>query len=232
LGSAPELGRELSIGAVPDWTILSRMRRGLRSPVLVTLMLFGAGCGRAAEPASSPALDSAPPAPAAAPGETGSLTDLDALEHDLTVSEERLNQYLERREQSRETAIALSDQEARGESKKAEKPKSSAASGGGEYAQPPPAAAPRPARKRADDRPADAAEAAPAAPTTAPVPESEPVGSACDLACRAFGSMQRSADRICSIAGEGDQRCRRARERVADANARISSAQCVCQTDE
>jgi hypothetical protein len=194
-------------------------------------MLFGAGCGRAAEPASAPVLDAAPPAPATAPGETESLTDLDALEHDLTVSEERLNQYLASREQSRETAIALRDEEARGESK-AEKPKSSAASGGGEYAQPPPAAAPRPARKRADDRPADAAEAAPAAPTTAPEPESEPVGSACDLACRAFGSMQRSADRICSIAGENDQRCRRARERVADANARISSAQCVCQTDE
>jgi hypothetical protein len=204
------------------------MRRSLRSPILVTLMLFGAGCSRSA-PASAPVLDAAPPAPAAPPGETQSLTDLDALEHDLTVSEERLNQYLESRERSRETAIALRDEEARGESK-AEKPKSSAGSGGREYAQPPPAAAPRPARKRADDRPADAAEAAPAAPTTAPEPE--PVGSACDLACRAFGSMQRSADRICSIAGENDQRCRRARERVADANARISSAQCVCQTDE
>jgi hypothetical protein len=193
-------------------------------------MWFGAGCGRAGEPASAPVLDPAPPpAPAAvAPGETEAVTDLDALEHDLTVSEERLNQYLASREQSQQTAIAMRDDN---ESKKAEKPKSSAPSGGAGYAQPPPAA-PKPARKRAEERPADAAEAAPAAPATAPEPESEPVGSTCDLACRAFGSMQRSADRICAIAGESDERCRRARGRVADASTRILGAQCLCQNDE
>jgi hypothetical protein len=185
-------------------------------------MLFGAGCGRAAEPASPPMLDAAPPAPVAA--ESASM-DLDALERDLSVSEERLNQYLARREEPRESAITLRDD---GEGKK-EKPRGSATSGGPGYAQPPPAAAPRPARRRAEEeRPADSA----AAEAPASAAESEPAENACDLACRAFGSMQRSADRICAIAGEGDARCRRARERVADASARISSAQCTCQNVE
>lgn len=191
-------------------------------------MLFGAGCGRAAEPASAPVLDASPPPSPPAAAEAEAITDLDALEHDLSVSEERLNLYLASREESRETAVALRDDS---ESKKAEKPKSSAPSSGAGYAQPPPAAAPRPPRKRAEERPADAAEAAPA-PATPAEPEAEPVGSACDLACRAFGSMQRSADRICAIAGESDERCRRARGRVADASSRISGAQCVCQNDE
>lgn len=175
-------------------------------------------------------LDAAPsPAPVAA---ESASTDLDALERDLSVSEERLNQYLARREAPRQSAITLRDDS---EGKKAEKPKGSATSAGPGYAQPPPAAAPRPARKRVEDeRPADAAAAeAPAAESESESePEPEPVENACDLACRAFGSMQRSAERICSIAGEGDARCRRARERVADASARISSARCACQNVE
>ncbi len=172
-------------------------------------------------------LDAAPPPAPVAASESAS-TDLDALERDLSVSEERLNQYLARREEPRQTAITLRDDH---EGKKAEKPKGSATSGGAGYAQPPPAAAPRPARKRAEEeRPADSAAAE--APASAPESESEPVENACDLACRAFGSMQRSADRICAIAGEGDARCRRARERVADASARISSARCTCQNTD
>jgi hypothetical protein len=38
--------------------------------------------------------------------------------------------------------------------------------------------------------------------------------SRCDRACRALASMQRSADRLCSLAGESDQRCDNVRHRV------------------
>ena len=174
-------------------------------------------------------LDAAPPPGAPARAEQPeALSDLDALEHDLSRNEERLNQYLASREGEQE-AIALRDDS---ESKQAQKRKGSATSGGAGYAQPPPASAPKPARKRAEERPADAEGAAPASPAGGPEAKTESVANACQLACRAFGSMQRSADRICAIAGESDERCRRARERVGAASARISSARCACQDDD
>jgi len=39
-------------------------------------------------------------------------------------------------------------------------------------------------------------------------------GDRCAIACRALGSMQRSADRLCSLTGEEDDRCESVRQRV------------------
>ncbi len=44
-------------------------------------------------------------------------------------------------------------------------------------------------------------------------------------ACRALSSMRRSADHLCSLAGERDGRCEDARARVTGATSRVS-AQC------
>ncbi|MCC6217450.1 MAG: hypothetical protein IT376_21515 [Polyangiaceae bacterium] len=49
----------------------------------------------------------------------------------------------------------------------------------------------------------------------------------CELACRALGSLERSADRICQLDG-GGPRCRAARDRVADARARVRAACGAC----
>jgi hypothetical protein len=72
------------------------------------------------------------------------------------------------------------------------------------------------AKEKAPTRPAP--QAAPAAP--APTP--------CADACRAFGSMQRSAGRICELTANDQERCTRARERVRAAETRIAQAGCVC----
>lgn len=50
----------------------------------------------------------------------------------------------------------------------------------------------------------------------------------CFIACSALGSMQRSAERVCSLAGEDDTRCVGARDRVASATARVSAACPAC----
>ncbi len=52
-----------------------------------------------------------------------------------------------------------------------------------------------------------------------------PNGEACATACRALSSMRRSADHLCSLAGERDGRCEDARARVTGATSRVS-AQC------
>jgi hypothetical protein len=81
-----------------------------------------------------------------------------------------------------------------------------------------------------------------AAPSSAPAPvnadEKAPARSAagaapgaptpCADACRAFGSMQRSAGRICELTSNDHERCTRARERVRTAETRLTQAGCVC----
>lgn len=49
----------------------------------------------------------------------------------------------------------------------------------------------------------------------------------CEHACRALESLERSADRICELDGDGP-RCRAARDRVADARARVRTACGAC----
>jgi hypothetical protein len=91
----------------------------------------------------------------------------------------------------------------------AEKPK-----GEQEAAAPSSAPAPVNADEKAPAR--SAAGAAPGAPTP------------CADACRAFGSMQRSAGRICELTGNGQDRCTRARARVRAAETRLTQAGCIC----
>jgi len=52
-------------------------------------------------------------------------------------------------------------------------------------------------------------------------------GPRCDHACHALRSLERSADRICELDGDGP-RCRAARDRVADARSRVRAACGAC----
>lgn len=45
--------------------------------------------------------------------------------------------------------------------------------------------------------------------------------SPCEIACRALSSMKRSADHVCEISSEQDERCSRAQNRVAQAGERV-----------
>jgi hypothetical protein len=48
-------------------------------------------------------------------------------------------------------------------------------------------------------------------------------GDACSIACRALGSMERSAARLCELAGDGE-RCDAAKARVKSASDRVHGA--------
>ncbi|MBK8256876.1 MAG: hypothetical protein IPK82_29915 [Polyangiaceae bacterium] len=63
------------------------------------------------------------------------------------------------------------------------------------------------------------AKGAPAAPM-----QSDP----CLVACAALASMKRSADHVCSMAGEGDAACSGARTRVSRATERVTAACPAC----
>jgi hypothetical protein len=159
------------------------------------------------------------PAP---PPSSEQQSELDTLEHDLAVSEQRLAGYLAGR--SSELRVEISKDEAASGREESETSKSADAPAT-QLGRP---TAARP--KKRDDRPADSAgAAAPAPPPKAPEPGA---GSVCDLACQALSSMQRSAGRICSIVGESDPRCARARARVEDAVGRISRANCACRAND
>lgn len=91
--------------------------------------------------------------------------------------------------------------------------------------------------------PGDRAQPAPpsAAPsaTTAPAPRaSEAAGDQgaqslsvdpCVTACRALASMSRSAEHVCGLAGEADERCASARFRVSGAEGRVRSQCPACR---
>jgi hypothetical protein len=101
--------------------------------------------------------------------------------------------------------------------------------------QPTPSGAPADMQKSEEKAPAPAAGApaaadkAPAEPeSAAAAPPPPPAPSPCADACRAFGSMQRSAGRICELAGNENDRCTRARDRVRTAEARLGQAGCAC----
>jgi hypothetical protein len=55
------------------------------------------------------------------------------------------------------------------------------------------------------------------------------VGSnGCNRVCRAIGSMRRSVDAICRLAGDEDDRCKRARDAVERNNKRVADSGCGC----
>lgn len=55
-------------------------------------------------------------------------------------------------------------------------------------------------------------------------------GSVCEGACRAYSSMQRSASRLCDLAGNDDPRCVNAKERLGRARERVQSACPMCDS--
>jgi hypothetical protein len=154
---------------------------------------------------------------ASSPG-AGSWTEMDALEHDLRVSEQNLDAQLARKQQ-----IALAE-------------RSEPESTSGRFATPPPSApgkapAGQPARPRGDHnagKPAAAAPAPESEPAAAPEGHGYLVGSPCDIACRALGSMRRSAERLCALAGGDHPRCQQANIRVSAATDRVRQAGCLC----
>jgi hypothetical protein len=176
------------------------------SPALERLFWLSAvlgstvGCAaNAATPAQAPI--EAVPGPART-SETRGLTELDALEHDLEVSEQRLEQHLA----AGQPAPADEQVEASGA-----QPSS---------AEPPPAPPPPPpgaAGQRAPERKASRAETS-----------TDRGQGACRLSCRALASMRRAAEGICDLA-PGNVRCIAAKARVDRGAERVADAGCVCE---
>lgn len=52
--------------------------------------------------------------------------------------------------------------------------------------------------------------------------------SACSRVCRALGSMRRSVDAICRLAGDSDARCKDARGVLDKSGRRVEGAGCSC----
>jgi hypothetical protein len=53
--------------------------------------------------------------------------------------------------------------------------------------------------------------------------------AACRRVCAALGSMRRSAEAICQLAGEDEPRCENARKLLDDSTHRVQGAGCACQ---
>lgn len=176
--------------------------------VLVVPLLLQAGCAAAPRPESAAPAPAPEPAPAP-PLPTLNLTELEALEHDLSESEARLDEELARQ------ATAT------------------------EFSEPPAAEPAEPQKSADSAGPAQAGGTAPSRPRPAPEapsrsatgPESGKLGSPCDLGCRALASMQRAQVRICEIVGP-NERCQRATERVQAAVERVRAGGCECRPDD
>jgi hypothetical protein len=146
-------------------------------------------------------------APQTAP-RSDALSELDSLEQELEVDERRLFASLEDRRastQSQAEGAAIP---------------SGTMPEGAQPAPAPPSQAPAPERPSADG----ASEGESAAPPTR-------VMTSCDMACRSFLSMRRSAVRICELTSETHERCARAKERVGRARDQLSAARCDCATE-
>jgi hypothetical protein len=183
-----------------------------------TAALFVA-CGG---PQYVPVTTSAPP-PAQVPAAPSrqQLTDLDALQHDLELSERRLFDELDR-----QRALASAEPAPEPKPKAGEEPPAPAAA---EPARPGKAQSPRkptstrsPPPPETRERDTDSDEV--------PAPRAAATGSPCDLACRALASMRRAAGGICAITGPSDERCLAAQERVKASTAEVERARCVCAT--
>jgi hypothetical protein len=194
------------------------IRRKSTSTAIAFAALFVA-CGG---PQYVPMTTSAPP-PAQVPAAPSrqQLTDLDALQYDLELSERRLFAELDR-----QRAFASSQPVPDSKTKAAEEPPPLPPA-------PPPAEPARPGKAQSPRKPT---MAGPPPPETrerdpdadeAPAPRAA-MGSPCDLACRALASMRRAADGICAITGPSDGRCVAAQERVKVSTAEVERARCVC----
>ena len=178
------------------------------------LVLGTTGCARHyADPVE-------PPAPGQAPSGTSlgspARNELDSLEHELAIQEQRVADYL---------AAGRAEFDRRSQGELARDLRKSEAS------EEPTTLAPQRARPAAPKRERGAGPADPEDTASAETASPEGSGDACDLACRALSSMRRSADRICAIAGDDDPRCTHARARVEDASSRVARASCACSED-
>lgn len=85
---------------------------------------------------------------------------------------------------------------------------------------PPPPTAPAPPKAAPPrDKPADAE-------AKKELEHDELAMSPCAVACRAYQSMRRAAEVVCREVGEENERCRAARDAVADARDRVSTCGC------
>src|SRR5690606_22804356 len=192
-----------------------------------TSLIFAvAGCGGLARPAEqSP--QSPPPAQAPAeqpateptgPAPSAAASELQALEHELAVSAQQLEQ-----------ALALRKRAARVESESADEGGPPAERADDDAAPSPPSSASAPARPRRSRPSAARAPARPRRPPArsggAPAPRDAEaraagVSAGCELACRALASMRSAAQGICRLTGDAAAECTRARERVHSAEQR------------
>lgn len=199
-----------------------RTRRWAGFGLLASLVL-GSGCGQSTPVPAAPDDTTAQApgeiqAPAAAPHPDDGQSELDALWHDLRVQKERVDRELARKEQ-----LAV----ARAEEAERDAPAAEAA--------PPPApktrAPAQPSKKKAASGAGAPSEPAAAAPRDADrETSSDWVGSPCDTACRALASMERSAERICALAGETNARCESARTLVKESRERVQASGCWCRS--
>ena len=90
-------------------------------------------------------------------------------------------------------------------------PASPGAGSSGQRSADAPSEAPERDTKKLSDKEAGGGEAAP---------------TPCQTACRALSSMQRAAESVCRLAGDGDERCVGAKKRVENAKVRV--AHCGC----
>lgn len=161
------------------------------------------------------------PAPLGPPAlDEAEQSELEALDLDLVQA----NKHLEEQLQRKRSDYYRADAEVSGEDEPAEVPEPSKPEHGGKKNKP---------RAQGD---AGGGETKPG--TTPPAPEPKdrgardrPIGlrgSPCDLACRALHSMERSAERICALAGESSERCQKAKRMVQQATQRVRDAGCQC----
>ncbi len=165
-------------------------------------------------PSDGEAPTEAPPPPPEQP--RSQVSELEALDLDLQQANKHLEEQL-RRKQS-EHYRAATEGRSEGEQKTPNKPVA------------PPKKKPNIAQGGATEKPPSADPAVPERDKDAEATD-RPVGvrgSPCDLACRALKSMERSAQRICAIAGDSSERCQKARRTVARANERVREAGCQC----
>jgi len=193
--------------------------RGLHPPLTFSALFCSAlvaGCG-ASGAATRPLPAAAPPEPAAEPlpASTEAETppgELDALEHELQVSEQDLDRCLAQRAPPvASPPAATAESDAAEEAAEEQKPAVATA--------------------RAPKRAAAVARAGPVQAGEPAEAVSEGSVSPCASACRALASMQNSAGRLCSLTGRSHERCVNAQARVAGADQRVKTAGCACQTE-
>lgn len=156
------------------------------------------------EPPSLP--ESAPAAQPAGAPPGPELSELDALEHDLDVSERRLEEHL--RVATAQPASAADSATSDGEV--ADEPGSAEGTAAPRASAPAPEPQPRAPPKREERR-----------------QEHARADDACALSCRALASMRRAAESICELV-PGAPRCLSATGRVERAERKVHAADCAC----